>query len=148
MSGGIAYVWDTDGKFSTKCNPEMVELCRVEDKDDCDLIKSLLIEFKELTGSLIAEQLLNEFDVRMKEFVKVFPYEYQRVLKQQAIEQQQATVVSNSTQSLQQNNHEAKLQDIEDSVTDVTLEQKKAERALDKIRGTIPFDTIHNCVYL
>ncbi|RZC34842.1 glutamate synthase 1 [NADH], chloroplastic [Asbolus verrucosus] len=126
MSGGIAYVWDTDGKFSTKCNPELVELCKLEDKDDVELVKTLLHEFKELTGSLIAEQLINEFDIRRKEFVKVFPYEYQRVLKQKASE-----VTVNSIQQ----NHEPKIQDIEDSVADLSIEQKK----LDKVRGFMKY---------
>ncbi|KAK9746909.1 Glutamine amidotransferases class-II [Popillia japonica] len=84
MSGGIAYVWDIDGSFAMKCNPEMVELCKLEEKDDIKLIKELLYEFKDLTGSIIAGKLLNEFDERQKEFVKVFPYEYQRALKQAA----------------------------------------------------------------
>lgn len=50
MSGGTAYVWDIDGKFSTKCNPEMVELCKLEDKEDVNFVKTLLSEFRELTG--------------------------------------------------------------------------------------------------
>lgn len=52
MSGGIAYVWDIDGKFSTKCNPEMVELCKLEDREDINLVKSLLTEFHVLTGTV------------------------------------------------------------------------------------------------
>jgi glutamate synthase (NADPH/NADH) len=127
MSGGIAYVWDIDGKFSTKCNPELVELCKLEDKDDVELVKTLLHEFKELTGSLVADQLINEFEERRKEFVKVFPYEYQRALKQKAIEQ---AVVNNVQQ-----NHEPKIKDIEDSVADLAIEQKK----LDKVRGFMKY---------
>lgn len=126
MSGGIAYVWDVDKSFSTKCNPEMVELCKLEDKEDVDLVKSLLHEFKELTGSLVADQLIKEFQIRMKEFVKVFPYEYQRVLKQKAVIESVPKV---------NNIGEPKIQDIEDSVADLALDQKKAERALDKTRG-------------
>ncbi|XP_044268260.1 glutamate synthase 1 [NADH], chloroplastic isoform X2 [Tribolium madens] len=124
MSGGIAYVWDIDGKFSTKCNPELVELCKLEDKEDVDLVKTLLQEFKDLTGSVVAETLINEFEERRKEFVKVFPYEYQRALKQKQVEQ--AAINQNS---------EPKIQDIEDAVTDVALEQKK----LDKVRGFMKY---------
>lgn len=130
MSGGIAYVWDVDGKFSTKCNPEMVELCKLEDKEDVDLVKQLLQEFKDLTGSIVAEQLINEFSDRVKEFVKVFPYEYQRVLKQKVVETPQIVVKPPT---------EPKIQDIEDTVGDLTLEQKKAERALDKTRGFMKY---------
>lgn len=124
MSGGIAYVWDIDGKFSTKCNPEMVELCKLEDREDVELVKTLLKEFKDSTGSVVADQLLTEFDSRRKEFVKVFPYEYQRALKQKAVE----------TPVVQNQPSEPKILDIEDTVGD-SGEQKKADRALDKIRG-------------
>lgn len=58
MSGGIAYVWDIDGKFSTKCNPEMVELCKLEDREDVDLVKTLLKEFQDLTGKYVVAQFL------------------------------------------------------------------------------------------
>lgn len=129
MSGGVAYVWDVDGKFSTKCNLEMVELCKLEDKDDVDLVRRLLKEFQELTGSVIAEQLINEFDIRRKEFVKVFPYELQKTLKQKA----QENTVEKPVQ-----NHEPKIQDIEDTLGDA-LEQKKIERVLDKTRGFMKY---------
>lgn len=130
MSGGIAYVWDIDKTFSTKCNPEMVELCKLEDKDDVVLVKTLLREFRDLTGSVVADQLIKEFDTRIKEFVKVFPYEYQRVLKQKAAEAVVAKV---------NNVAEPKIQDIEDSVADLALEQKKVERVLDKTRGFMKY---------
>nr|CAI5835199.1 unnamed protein product [Callosobruchus analis] len=131
MSGGIAYVWDIDGTFSMKCNPEMVELCKLEDKEDVSLVLTLLKEFHTLTGSVVAEQLLTEFDQRRKQFVKVFPYEYQRVLRQKAAEKETAT---------QPHSQEtAKIQDIEDSVGDPAVEQRKAERVLDKVRGFMKY---------
>lgn len=120
MSGGIAYVWDIDGKFSTKCNPEMVELCKLEDREDVSLVKTLLKEFTEVTGSIIAQQLLDDFDNKVNEFVKVFPYDYQRALKQKMIE----NALSNGV------NHEPKIRDIEDVVAD-----PKKENILDKTRG-------------
>nr|XP_023020294.1 glutamate synthase [NADH], amyloplastic [Leptinotarsa decemlineata] len=129
MSGGIAYVWDVDGKFSTKCNMEMVELCKLEDKEDVMFVKTLLAEFKQLTGSIVAEKLIDEFDVRRKEFVKVFPYEYQRALKQKVVE----------TPVTQAPSNEPKIQDIEDTIGDSSAEQKKAERALDKVRGFMKY---------
>lgn len=131
MSGGVAYVWDIDKTFSTKCNPEMVELCKLEDKDDVELVKSLLREFRDLTGSVVADQLIKEFDTRVKEFVKVFPYEYQRVLKLKASAAQSVAKVNNVS--------EPRIQDIEDSVADLTIEQKKVERVLDKTRGFMKY---------
>ncbi|XP_056630198.1 uncharacterized protein LOC130440850 [Diorhabda sublineata] len=129
MSGGIAYVWDIDGKFSTKCNMETVELCKLEDKEDVDLVISLLKEFEELTGSIVAKTLIDEFDIRKREFVKVFPYEYQRALKQKTAE-----IPVNQPQAA-----EPKILDIEDAIGDATHEQKKVERALDKTRGFMKY---------
>lgn len=133
MSGGVAYVWDIDKTFSTKCNPEMVELCKLEDKEDVDLVRTLLQEFKDLTGSVVAEKLINEFKTRQSEFVKVFPYEYQRVLKQKATAVEATAKVNGIPPA------EPKVQDIEDSVADLSVEQKKAERALDKTRGFMKY---------
>lgn len=131
MSGGIAYVWDIDGSFKGKCNPEMVELCSL-DEEDVSLVKDLLKEFKEKTGSLIAEKLLNEWDAHASQFIKVFPHEYQRVLKakkavQPAIAAPPAAVA------------EPTIKDIEEVVTDVAVEQRKTERALDKLRGFMKY---------
>ncbi|XP_050309915.1 uncharacterized protein LOC126745911 [Anthonomus grandis grandis] len=131
MSGGIAYVWDVDGKFSTKCNMEMVELCKLEDRDDVVLVKQLLKEFEELTGSVIASELIKDFDSKVKEFVKVFPYEYQRALKQKA------SIEQVTPQTIAQSN-EPKILDIEDAAGD-SHEPKKAERALDKVRGFMKY---------
>lgn len=131
MSGGIAYVWDIDESFSSKCNREMVELCKLEDKEDLDVVRTLLQEFHEYTGSLLAEQLLKEFKTRTKEFVKVFPYEYQKVLKQKLTEVVAKPVLHNSI--------EPNIKDIEDSVADLVIEQKKSERALDKVRGFMKY---------
>lgn len=49
MSGGIAYVYDTDGSFRSKTNAESVELLLVNEKDK-KVMKELLLEFVETTG--------------------------------------------------------------------------------------------------
>lgn len=49
MSGGIAYVYDTDGSFRSKTNAESVELLLVNEKDK-KVMKELLLEFVEATG--------------------------------------------------------------------------------------------------
>lgn len=71
----------SDGKFNRRCNQEMVELLPVEDDEDVQKLQELIHEFWEQTDSLIAENILNNWQKEMKKFVKVFPYEYQRVLK-------------------------------------------------------------------
>ncbi|XP_017778154.1 PREDICTED: glutamate synthase [NADH], amyloplastic isoform X1 [Nicrophorus vespilloides] len=134
MSGGIAYVWDIDDTFESKCNLELVELSKLEEPSDLLLIKELLTEFIEQTGSVVAQDILNDFENKMKQFIKVFPYEYQRALKRAAIEQK----VNNSVK-IQNGNHEPKIMDIEDAIPDQHVEKRKAERALDKVRGFMKY---------
>ncbi|KPJ14893.1 Glutamate synthase [NADH], amyloplastic [Papilio machaon] len=49
MSGGIAYVYDVDGSFKDKCNPEMVELLQLG-QEDLEEVRQLLQEFVDYTG--------------------------------------------------------------------------------------------------
>ena len=69
MSGGIAYVLDKFGKFSNRCNLEMVELTKADKKDKV-FLKETLEEFVTLTGSEVAQDILDNFDVKVLEFVK------------------------------------------------------------------------------
>ena len=80
MSGGIAYIFDPDKSFQNRCNVEMVELCS-PDANDAVFLQDTLEEFVEKTGSEIAKKLLLNFDQALKQITKVFPYEYQRALK-------------------------------------------------------------------
>lgn len=135
MSGGIAYVWDIDGTFKAKCNHEMVELCKLEIAEDIELVKNLLKEFVENTGSLVAQKILDDFDAKVKEFVKVFPYDYQRAIKEGAL----VTKEVKTNGVMNGNGAEPKIQDIEDAVPNVSVEVKNAERALDKTRGFMKY---------
>nr|XP_031844149.1 putative glutamate synthase [NADPH] isoform X1 [Nomia melanderi] len=131
MSGGIAYVLDVDGSFKSKCNPEMVELLPLTNSEDIAHVKGLLEEFVEKTGSLIAKDLLLLWPEPTTRFVKVFPYEYQRALKQlQEAKLAQPILNGNSQKPL---NNQVK--DIEDAIVDVDKEQRK----LDKIRGFMKY---------
>ncbi|KAM3961638.1 glutamate synthase [Aphomia sociella] len=134
MSGGIAYVYDVDGSFNIKCNQETVELLPLEQQEDLDDVKKLLEEFSEYTGSVIAQELLKTWPESAKMFVKVFPYEYQRVLKQLALKQPAPTpkVEANG-------NTENGILDIEETVRDVELDKKNYEKLLDKTRGFMKY---------
>ncbi|XP_017887096.1 putative glutamate synthase [NADPH] isoform X2 [Ceratina calcarata] len=130
MSGGIAYVLDVDGSFKSKCNPETVELLPLNKLEDIAYVKQLLEEFVEKTGSLIAEDLLKLWPEPTTRFVKVFPYEYQRALKQIEELKQTQSIQNGSSQTL---NNQVK--DIEDAIADIDMEQRK----LDKIRGFLKY---------
>ena len=96
MSGGVAYVYDEDGQFASRCNTAMVELKPVlsvqEQEHQMDrgiwhlgetdeaTLRRLLAEHNRWTGSKRARELLDHWDTARAKFVKVFPKEYQRAL--------------------------------------------------------------------
>ena len=80
MSGGIAYVLDEDGGFSGRCNHELVDLEELDAADDA-LVRSLVEEHLERTGSVVAERLLASWDETVPRFVKVMPRDYRAALE-------------------------------------------------------------------
>ncbi len=80
MSGGIAYVYDEDGSFKDKCNMSMVELEELNE-DDQEMIGGLLYNHHQYTHSSRAGEILDDFQNRLKKFIKVMPIEYKRVLE-------------------------------------------------------------------
>ncbi len=80
MSGGIAYVWDVDGKLLRHCNLGMVELEKVEQEADIDELRQLIHEHRESTGSTVAAHVLDHWHHTLTQFVKVMPVDYKRVL--------------------------------------------------------------------
>jgi glutamate synthase (NADPH/NADH) large chain len=80
MSGGIAYIYDVKGNFSEKCNPEMIDLDKVEEEDITEL-QNLIAKHFEYTGSTVAKFVLDDFENQLKNFVKVFPKDYKKALQ-------------------------------------------------------------------
>lgn len=138
MSGGVAYVYDIDGTFiGGKVNTESVELCPLDKKDDRELVHSLLEEFLQHTGSVMAKDILNSWPGICSKFVKVFPYEYQRALKAMDAEKRE---VAEETKAITNGyTDEPKVKDIEESVQDGVIEQRKLDMVLDKTRGFIKY---------
>ncbi|PHM21640.1 MAG: glutamate synthase subunit alpha [Curvibacter sp. PD_MW3] len=96
MSGGLAYVYDEDGQFATRCNTAMVSMEKVlpaaeqeatisraiwhRDQTDEAQLKKLLEDHHRWTGSKRARELLDNWAEARAKFVKVFPNEYKRAL--------------------------------------------------------------------
>jgi len=103
MSGGIAYVYDEDGTFVTRCNAAMVALepvlteaeqvkaekelvsvgkgrLRHIGRADEPLLHELVERHLRYTGSTRALALLDDWPAARTKFVKVFPNEYKRAL--------------------------------------------------------------------
>jgi glutamate synthase domain-containing protein 3 len=85
MSGGIAYVLDSDGTFASRCNTELVGLDPIEDTDVATIL-ALVSEHAERTGSTVAASVLLEADAIAERFVKVMPHDYKRALADMEIE--------------------------------------------------------------
>ncbi|MFW6092610.1 MAG: glutamate synthase large subunit [Pseudomonadota bacterium] len=82
MSGGIAYIWDPNALFAPQCNMGMVELEEVEAADEAEELRALVARHAEYTGSTVAQQVLDRWDRAVREFVKVMPTDYKRVLEE------------------------------------------------------------------
>ena len=82
MSGGIAYVYDRDGDFPALCNMELVELEQLDNPEDEVECLSMIREHARLTGSPVAERLIDNWPRVRSQFVKVMPIDYRRVLQQ------------------------------------------------------------------
>ncbi len=106
MSGGIAYVYDPDGDFAQRCNTSMVALETVlptqQQQERIDeaiwhlgetdefILRSHIEKHFRYTGSFRAKDILHNWPAMRAKFVKVFPHEYRRALKQLAEAQQTA----------------------------------------------------------
>ena len=86
MSGGIAYVWDPAGRFDECCNMEMVELSLLEDITARRELYALVRQHYRYTGSSRAEQLLEDWERHVGEFIQVVPVEYMRVMHAQQMQ--------------------------------------------------------------
>jgi glutamate synthase (NADPH/NADH) large chain len=105
MSGGVAYVFDADGSFASRCNPSMVSLGpvlpeseqREAEKElaaagkgrllhagetDEAILRRLIERHLRFTGSTLALAMLDHWDATRAKFVKVFPNEYIRALSE------------------------------------------------------------------
>ena len=85
MSGGSAFVFDEDGDFRQRCNLEMVDLEPLQESDDIELVRDLLIQHAGYTGSAVAKRLLGDWDWAVTKFAKVMPVDYRRVLREQKL---------------------------------------------------------------
>ena len=79
MSGGIAYVWDPEGKLAGNLNAEMVELEPLDDLDTTWLVGAIF-RHRDETGSEVAGRILSDWQYQVADFVKVMPRDYKRVL--------------------------------------------------------------------
>ncbi len=110
MSGGVAYVFDEDGHFAERCNTQMVSLDKVVPthqqaaegqpgqwhlgQTDETLLRKLIQDHHQWTGSLRARDILDHWADSRAKFVKVFPIEYRRALHEMHATEQAGQTIS------------------------------------------------------
>ncbi|WP_303754519.1 glutamate synthase large subunit [Enterococcus sp. S86.2] len=77
MSGGLAYIYDSDKSFPACCNMEMVELYPVDEQDH--ILKELIENHFEYTASPKAAEILANWETAKTDFIKVYPKEFHAV---------------------------------------------------------------------
>ena len=80
MSGGIAYVYDPERTFGQRVNLQMVDVEPLDGEDNF-LVQSLLERHGVETDSAVAARLLENWALEQREFVKVMPRDYRRILE-------------------------------------------------------------------
>ncbi len=81
MSGGVAFVYDPDGKLAGRLNDEMVDI-ETPSADDEAFLHDVLTRHQAYTGSIVAGRLLEAWPVtQAAAFAKVMPRDYRRVLE-------------------------------------------------------------------
>ena len=86
MSGGIAYIYNNQNEYDSKnFNMESIELEKPE-LQDLDIIYELVQNHFTHTNSEIAKQVLSNWELSKRKFIKVMPIEYKRALEKLAEE--------------------------------------------------------------
>jgi glutamate synthase (NADPH) large chain len=83
MSGGIAYVLDTDGRFGGRANRGMVDLEAPTAADET-FLQEIIERHVALTGSELGARILEDWRTARAQFVKVMPRDYKRVVEAEA----------------------------------------------------------------
>jgi glutamate synthase (NADPH) large chain len=79
MSGGVAYVYDPDGTFDENLNAEMVDLDELDDAD-VEWLNGMIVAHVDATDSAVGQRILADWDGELKNFVKVMPRDFKKVL--------------------------------------------------------------------
>ncbi|HFB61570.1 MAG TPA: glutamate synthase large subunit, partial [Bacteroidetes bacterium] len=85
MSGGIAYVLDENHDFSYYCNKGLVDLLKVDNKQDMNELQEMINKHLLYTQSPLAAKILTRWEHYLPLFVKVIPFEYRKILEEEKL---------------------------------------------------------------
>jgi glutamate synthase (NADPH/NADH) large chain len=89
MSGGVAFVYDENQLFDTRCNLDMVDVEPVIEDQDKEVLKNLIERHIQYTDSKIGQSIMDSWDESLPLFVKVMPLDYKKALEK--IKQEEST---------------------------------------------------------
>jgi glutamate synthase (NADPH/NADH) large chain len=73
MSGGLAFVYDDRGVFARRCNPDLVDLERLDDAEETASLRRLIERHGARTESPHARRLIENWTAESAKFWKVVP---------------------------------------------------------------------------
>jgi glutamate synthase (NADPH/NADH) large chain len=75
MTGGMAFVLDLEGDFQRQVNPDSVVVRRIASPHWEGVLRALVVEHEQETGSLVAEGVLRDWDLLLGQFWQICPKE-------------------------------------------------------------------------
>ena len=75
MTGGMAFVYDNSEDFIKKVNQDSVVWQQVETSYWSNILKKLIKEHTQETGSELSKKIINDFDIELKNFIQICPKE-------------------------------------------------------------------------
>jgi glutamate synthase (NADPH/NADH) large chain len=73
MTGGVAYVYDRENKFSQRMNPQLVRAERIAQDTDDALVRALVQQHADKTASAWSRGLLAHWEETRALFWKIVP---------------------------------------------------------------------------
>jgi len=89
MSGGKAYVLDEAGDFASRVNTQMVDIESLEEPEEITKVRGMIERHRELTGSLRAKHVLDNWESMLPNFVCIMPRDFKRAVASLAHAHQQ-----------------------------------------------------------
>jgi glutamate synthase (NADPH) large chain len=80
MSGGVAYLYDPDEELPANINTEMVDT-ETLDEDDAEYLHGIIQAHVDATDSAVGQRILADWAGQQRQFVKVMPRDYKKVLQ-------------------------------------------------------------------
>ncbi|SEQ47251.1 glutamate synthase (ferredoxin) [Lachnospiraceae bacterium NE2001] len=98
MSGGVAYVLDEDNTLYKNLNKQLVQMEKLESKNDKEKLHDMIEKHVKYTGSEKGQRILDNFEEYTEHFKKIIPNDYKEMLhltaqfEEQGMDHEQAQI--------------------------------------------------------